>query len=110
MPKRKVGLQLSAFPEEKTDQDILIPQKKDISIANELAKYMRKEGLYNFCKMAEELKKKTAEYSFEKYGVPPAVVFNIASSVFQDQVRNGETIASLLHKCKTIPGYRARVA
>lgn len=75
------------------------------SLRFQIRAILRREGFYNFAKLAEEALSHDHAYIIDKYGVPHMVLSNILESEFGHACNYSENIASYLHNVRTIAGW-----
>lgn len=92
----KQNIPLNAYEETKLLSD---------DIRSRFLKYLRKEGSYSYCKLAEEILRRNDKNIEHIYGLAAGEVRGIINSVFELEYSFQDTIESFLAKAKQIPAY-----
>lgn len=96
--------QLSAFPEERPDEELKEKKPTFKGLRRRYEAYLRKNGPYAFCKAVETLSANKAEC--EKFKVTPKEAYTVGNEVFSESVAFTETIKTFLKKVKEVPGFQ----
>lgn len=97
--------QLSAFPEEKPDLEILVKIKKK-TVRGFLCSYLRAKGPYGFAKLWEAIRDRDNVFFLDKTGFDKETVLGSFNGVFGDMTAFTITIEDFLSNLKRIPNYR----
>lgn len=97
--------QLSAFPDEKPDLEIVFKIKRK-TVRGFLCGYLKQKGVYAFAKLWEEIKDRDNSFFLDKTGFDKQTVLGNFNSVFGDLTAYTITIKDFLINLKRISNYR----
>lgn len=98
--------QLSLMPDYYPNQYVATTKAvRERSFRIRIRAILRREGFYNFAKLAEEALSHDETYIIDKYGIPKMVLHNILESEFGHACNYSENIASYLHNVRSIANW-----